>query len=261
MNCKICNLKTKNIFTAKILNKYHVKYYYCNHCGFLQTEEAYWIEEAYEESINVSDTGIMQRNIHLSKISCLLIYFLFDKSKKFVDFAGGYGIFTRLMRDMGFDFYWQDKFSVNLVARGFEYDQDNTKDAVELLTSFEAFEHFDQPIAEIENMLKISRSILFSTNLLPDDPPQPDDWWYYGLEHGQHISFYSKTTLKYIAKKYNLNLYTNNFNLHLLTDKKINRLYFKLILISNWFGLSYLIEKTLNSKTVDDMNQFKNNES
>jgi hypothetical protein len=41
MKCKICNYETKSIFTAKILNKYNAKYYYCDHCGFLQTEELY----------------------------------------------------------------------------------------------------------------------------------------------------------------------------------------------------------------------------
>lgn len=251
MNCKICNAKTDNIFEAKILGKYNIHYYYCNNCGFLQTEEPYWLEEAYGESINMSDTGIMSRNLHLSKISSLIIYFFFDRNKKFVDFAGGYGFFTRFMRDIGFDFYWQDTFTKNLVARGFEY---NETDQIELVTSFEVFEHLNKPITEIENMLKISKNILFSTNLLPDDIPQPDKWWYYGLEHGQHISFYSKTTLEYLANKYNLRLYTNNSNLHLLTERQIHISYFKILLKLNRFGLSNLIKRMLTSKTFDDMN-------
>ena len=121
MNCKICNKKSNYIFNAKILNKYNIEYYHCPNCGFLQTEEPFWLEEAYKESINISDTGIMVRNLYLSKITTLIIYFLFDKNKKFLDYAGGYGIFVRLMRDIGFDFYWYDKYSENLLARGFEY--------------------------------------------------------------------------------------------------------------------------------------------
>ena len=39
MKCKICNHETNNIFTAKILNKYDAKYYYCDYYGFLETEE------------------------------------------------------------------------------------------------------------------------------------------------------------------------------------------------------------------------------
>lgn len=74
MKCKICNHKTKNIFTAKILNKYNIKYYYCDHCGFLQTEEPYWLKEAYNDSISITDTGIMSRNISSSKMTAVILY-------------------------------------------------------------------------------------------------------------------------------------------------------------------------------------------
>ena len=251
MKCKICNKENSQIFSAKILNKHYIKYYYCTNCGFLQTEEPYWLEEAYSESINISDTGIMSRNLNLAQKSTLIIYFFFNKNKKFLDFAGGYGIFTRLMRDIGFDFYWNDKYSVNLVARGFEYNESNK---IELLTSFESFEHFDNPLMEIESMLKISKNILFSTELINSNPPIPNDWWYYGLEHGQHISFYSKKTLEYIAKKYNLNLYSNGRTLHLLTEKNLNNLLFKLIVKMNRLGLFNIVKKLMKPKTIEDMN-------
>ncbi len=254
MNCNICDYKiNRSIFNAKILNKYDVKYYYCKHCGFLQTEAPYWLDEAYNESINISDTGIISRNLNLSKITTLISYFFFDKDKKFLDFAGGYGIFTRLMRDIGFDFYWDDKFSKNLISRGFEYKKDEGG-GIEMITSFEAFEHFDNPIKEIKDMLKISKNILFSTELLPEKIHKPEDWWYYGLEHGQHISFYSLKTLKFIADKYKLNIYTNGTTIHLLTAKKINKYLFKLILKLKRFGLFNILSKNLNSKTVVDMN-------
>ena len=251
MNCKICNKNNEVIFNGKVLNKYNIEYFHCTNCGFLQTEEAYWLEEAYTESINLSDTGIMSRNINLSKLSTVLIYVFFDKNKKFLDFAGGYGIFTRLMRDIGFDFYWNDKYSSNLVARGFEYDD---SDKIELLTSFESFEHFEDPIYEIENMLKISKNILFSTDLVPNSIPKPNDWWYYGLEHGQHISFYRLETLEFLAKKYNLYLYTNNKNVHLLSEKKLNNFLFIMIFKMNRLPLFSLIKRQIKSKTLLDMN-------
>ncbi len=165
MKCKICNYETKNIFSAKILNKYDVKYYYCNNCGFLQTEEPYWLKEAYSNPISIIDTGIMARNIGSSKITAVILYLFFNKYGKFLDFAGGYGFLARLMRDMGFDFYWHDPYSPNLVARGFESKSNSLK--YELITSFESFEHFVEPIQEFENMIKFSDNILFSTELLP----------------------------------------------------------------------------------------------
>lgn len=252
IKCRICNNNSKYVFTETLLNKYKVKYFCCNNCGFLQTEEPYWLEESYKESINRTDTGILARNIYLSKIIALFIYFFFDKDSKFLDYAGGYGIFTRLMRDIGLDFYWTDIYSKNLVARGFEF---NDKHIYELVTSIEVFEHLTQPIEEIENILKISQNIIFTTELLPNDNiPNPNDWWYYGLEHGQHISFYSKKTLEFIAKKYELNLYSNNSNFHILTKKKLKNNLFKLIFKLNKMKFGIIIRRKMKSKTMEDMN-------
>ncbi len=251
MKCKICRQVNHSIFNAKILHKYDIKYYHCSDCGFLQTEEPYWLEEAYVESINVSDTGIMRRNLHLSKTVSILLYFLFQRNEKFVDFAGGYGIFTRLMRDIGFDFAWYDPYTTNLMARGFEYSD---KDKIELVTSFESFEHFVNPLDEIEKMLAVSKNILFSTYTLPLDVPKPEDWWYYGLEHGQHISLYSVETLRFIAKKYGLNLLTNDINIHLLTEKPIHPYIFKILIKLSRFGLMNYVKIKMKTLTIVDMN-------
>lgn len=253
MNCKICNYKTKYIFPAKVLNKYSIKYYYCNNCGFLKTEEPYWLKEAYNNSISITDTGIMSRNIGSSKTTAVVLYFLFKKFGKFLDYGGGYGIFTRLMRDIGFDFYWYDPHSINLLARGFETTNKNYK--YELVTAFEVFEHFDEPIKEIENIMQFSDNILFSTELLPSTLPKPREWWYYALESGQHISFYSYRTLKYIAQKYNMNLCSNSRNYHLFTkNRKITNKIFNFLLKFLRFGLFFYVKKKMKSLTVEDMN-------
>ncbi len=60
MICKICNHESKHLFQGKILGKYKITYLHCPHCGFLQTEEPYWLEEACKEPINISDTGYLQ---------------------------------------------------------------------------------------------------------------------------------------------------------------------------------------------------------
>ena len=247
MTCKICTQQTKQIFQAKILNEYEIDYFYCEHCGFLQTEEPYWLDEAYSQSINVSDTGYMQRNLILSKKLTILLALFFDKNGKFLDYAGGYGVFVRMMRDIGFDFYWDDKYTTNLFARGFEYQN---KDKYEAVTTFESFEHFVNPMVEIESLLKISNNIIFSTELLPNPIPKPEDWWYYGLDHGQHVSFYSEKTFEFIAKKYDL-YYLNLGTFHVLSKRKIFA-YAKYILKFSKFGLHKILQKQLKSKTWDD---------
>lgn len=72
MNCKICNSKTEKIFDAKLMDKYKINYFYCQNCGFLQTEEPYRLDETYKNPIILTNTGYMQRNIHLSKITIIL---------------------------------------------------------------------------------------------------------------------------------------------------------------------------------------------
>ncbi len=85
---------------------------------------------------------------------------------------------------------------------------------------------------------------------MPNPIPKPQDWWYYGLDHGQHISFYSKKTFEFIANKYNLN-YANLGGLHLLSEKKISNLQLKVLKFGK-FGLHKILKKRLKSKTWGD---------
>jgi len=116
MICKICSSNSELFSRAEILYKYSIQYFKCPDCGFIQTEESYWLEEAYSEVINRSDIGLLARNLDLSKTTKAILLFLFDKKKLFLDYGAGYGVFVRLMRDFGFDFYWMDKYSDNLFA-------------------------------------------------------------------------------------------------------------------------------------------------
>ncbi len=255
MNCKVCGNLSKLIFSGHLL-QYDVQYFYCNFCGFLFTEEPYWLEDAYKEPINSTDTGILYRNIALSKITSVVIFFLFNRYGKFLDYAGGYGIFVRLMRDLGFDFCWYDKFSSNLFAHSFDCNINQATD-IELVACFEAFEHFVNPIEEIKTLLKLSDNILFSTRLLPKPPPKPEEWWYYGLDHGQHISFFSVKTLKYIANKFNLNFYSNGRSTHLFTIKNVNPILAKFILIGDKVGLFPFVKARMQSMTWKDYESMK----
>ena len=250
IQCKICNSQMIPIFKGTILKKYTVQYYKCPTCDYLCTEEPYWLEESYQNPINVSDTGLLSRNIHYSIISSCILFSFFQKDIKCLDYGGGYGIFTRLMRDIGFDYYWYDPYTQNLFAKGFEYPSDCSK--IQLITLFETCEHFFDPLTDFQRILNIANNVIFSTELLPNPTPKPEDWWYYGLEHGQHISFYSKKTLEFIAKMFGLNYYSNK-NIHFFTSKKINVISWKLTCKYCNRLLFPLIRKRMKSKTFEDM--------
>ena len=254
--CRVCKMKVEDIFSTVLLQKHPTQYFQCLDCGYVQTEETYWLEEAYKTSINDSDTGMIMRNLWHRNITATLIYFLFNNKGNFLDYGGGYGVFVRLMRDVGFDFYWQDNHTENLFAKGFEF-QNSEKLIVELLTCFEAFEHFVDPLTELENLLSISRNILLSTELIPEPTPPPGEWWYYGVEHGQHIGFFREKTFEYLAEKHNLHFYTNGQNIHLLTDKRfITPHFFKWITKVSKYTTP-LIQKRMQSLTWKDMEKLK----
>lgn len=224
MKCLICSHEGNEIFSGKILNKYEVCYYQCPKCGLIYTEKPYWIEEAYDSSITIYDTGIMSRNISGSIATHTILKILFNnKSITGLDWGGGYGIFVRLMRDLGYRFEWFDKYSENLVSRGFEADMKADK-TYDIMTAFEVFEHLPDPLQELGNMLSKSDTLLFSTLLYDDEYSYPklDEWWYYVPEEGQHIVFYSKVTLKRIAQKFDIHYYPINDSLHIFSKKEID---------------------------------------
>ncbi|MGY0039754.1 methyltransferase domain-containing protein [Pedobacter sp. NJ-S-72] len=150
MKSKITGGLTKHIFNAKILGKYDVKYYQCEETGFIQTEEAYWLEEAYSSAITKLDLGLAHRNEMLRERVIKVLNKYFDKNAVYLDYAGGYGLFTRIMRDKGYNFYHSDIYCQNLFAEHFDVSELNTNTKFELVTAFEVFEHMSDPVTEIE---------------------------------------------------------------------------------------------------------------
>ena len=193
---------------------------------FIQTEEPYWLAEAYSDAIAATDVGLMGRNLTCSKIAMAIIAAFFKSNGRFLDYGGGYGNLVRLMRDHGFDFYRYDDYCPNLFAGMWNTDLKNTTN-YELLTAFEVFEHLPDPVDEIDKMLKCSKNLLFTTRLLPNGMPKPGNWWYYALETGQHISLYSIKTLRAIADAFSLKIYTDQHQIHLLTPKRLSQTAFK----------------------------------
>lgn len=217
-SCKICGSKREKIFTKGILGKYNVSYHKCLSCGFLQTEKPHWLKESYSSAITATDIGLVNRNITFSNIVEDIIYKHFDKNAKFLDYAGGYGLFTRIMRDKGFDFYHEDKYCENIFAKHFDIHGLPEKDRkFELVTAFEMMEHIENPFEELDYIFSMTDNFLFSMELVPDK--DLENWWYLGTEHGQHISFYAKESLEKIAQKYDKSYYSNE-SLHFISKRK-----------------------------------------
>lgn len=227
MECRVCASASQPLARARILFKHDIEYFRCPDCGFVQTERPYWLKESYAEAINRSDIGVVRRSMDLGRTLRVLLPLLCDPAGTFVDYGGGYGMLVRMMRDEGFDFRWYDAYCENLFAQDFEAER---KGGYEMLTAFEVFEHLESPRDGLREMLAFSDVILLSTYLLPEPCPLPDEWWYYGLDHGQHISLYSRAALERLAADAGARLYSNGMNMHLISRRPVSDFRFRLAL-------------------------------
>lgn len=233
--CCVCEAAIELFGNGLILNKYNVRFFRCPKCGFIQTENPYWLQEAYSTPIVTSDVGYVSRNVEVSRMARAIVSLEFDANASFLDYGGGYGMFVRLMRDAGFDFYRHDPHCENLFAQGFDLSEAEkcaVKGKFELLTAFEVFEHLVDPIEETRKMLEFAPAILFSTTMLPEPTPPLGAWWYYGLDHGQHVSFYTSRALELLAGRFHLHLATDGQSLHLLSSRRMSQWLFKKITTS-----------------------------
>ena len=255
MQCKICSAESRPVFNKKVLGKYDVTYYRCDSCLFLQTEDPYWLAESYESAITSLDIGLVYRNQYIAPLVTAVIKRYFDTSGKYVDFGGGYGMFVRMLRDAGLDFYRQDKYCANLFAKHFDVTDLPGKVRFSAVTAFEVFEHLANPLDDIKEMLDYSGTIIFSTDLQPDK--NLSEWEYLVPEVGQHVSMYHYKTLIEIGRKFKLNVYSNGRNFHMLTPAKINTFEFRQLVRPRLSKLYLKLSPAISSRLPSDYEMIK----
>jgi len=231
-NCQICGNVMNKVFDATILGKYQVDYNRCRTCGFIQTESPYWLEESYSDAIAATDVGLVNRNLRNVELLEPIISGLFGEDTVCIDIGGGYGLLTRLLRDIGFDCYTWDKYCDNLFAKVFEAEEGQGSG---VLLAFEVMEHLENPAEFVAGKMKEHRckSLIFSTQLYSGCSPDTD-WWYLSYETGQHISLFTEQTLLRLADNLGLKYYRIKGDTHLFTDKPIGFIKSKLLFRKPW---------------------------
>ena len=160
----------------------------------------------------------MVRNQALVETS-LGLYYLLGRNKihQWLDFGGGVGVFTRCMRDLGVNVFWQDRHCENILAKGFEGD---VTDPYDLVSSFEVWEHLADVSGELQALFSARPSFLFVHTLLRWD--LDPSWWYLAPETGQHIAFYSQKTMNFIAQKFGYRAFAGHtYTLFVSRDSKL----------------------------------------
>lgn len=215
--CRVCGADANLVGVQRLLGRHDVRFFLCPSCDFWFSEEPWWLSEAYGASVASLDTGAVRRCLGIHRTLLSVLIRLFGSSAVYVDWAGGPGLLTRLMRDSGLDFYWQDAYSENVYARGFEWTRVNGR-AASAVTAIEVFEHLVSPPEFVDGLLEETGTdtIVFSQELHHG----PDmEWWFLAPQTGQHIAFYTTRTLKELGRQFGLTLYSAG-NLHMLTKRE-----------------------------------------
>jgi len=257
--CPVCGQNRTKLFSATVLGKYNADYFLCSHCGLIQPERPTWLDEAYADGPWNLDTGVVDRNILITARLTTLFSLAMPSDGVLIDIGGGHGMLTRMMRDAGFDCLWTDKYAANILARGFEAPNDLTGPAA--LLAMEVMEHIYDPVAFLSEHFekRKTKTIVFSTLTYRLTPPGKN-WWYYGFESGQHVSFYTTKSLDELARKTGARYYPMNDGFHLITDGKPNETLLRLV-GSNLFCAAFYAAKRVfqksRTRTVSDLNLLK----
>jgi len=210
--CAVCGTALEPFDRATILRRHVVDYFRCPACGLIALPDPWWLAEAYESAIYDGDQGLLRRSAVLSRVTGALIRAEGLSAGRFLDWGGGYGTLTRMMRDKHLDFYTADAYAQNLLAPGFDGDEAQTYD---LVTAFEVMEHLHDPVEQLSAITHNDRFFFTTVVHRIDSPPRPADWWYYALDSGQHIAFHTHESLSILADRMGYRLLSDDDNYHL----------------------------------------------
>jgi len=197
--CRLCDRPATWRFDGTVLGRHRTGYYTCAECGLTQTRDPDWLDEAYAEAISTLDTGLVARNLSLRPVVGTFLHLSGVRDRPCLDWGGGLGLFTRLMRDAGFAFHWTDPYAVNLLARGFEWS--DMRGGPFAVTAFEVLEHLPRPLETFRTIAALGAEfILTTTELVPGEAPDPG-WWYLSARTGQHVAFYRARTIERLGRE------------------------------------------------------------
>ncbi len=220
--CRCCLGPTKYFSTASILD-FSASYSICLNCSSVQVDNPKWIEEAHSKAISNLDTGLVARCVSAGRMISTLLFLEGKKQSKGIDWGGGTGLLTRLLRDQGFDVQSYDKYASADHAEGFEANLEEAEDAATFVLSIECFEHLINPIDAFQSVTRKKDYFIFTTEIIDTPPPDPAkaSWWYFLPESGQHITFASKKGLDEFCKVLGFENYKSFGSLHVMSRGKM----------------------------------------
>ncbi len=209
MECKICG----EVINIKKSENGNNTYGFCSRCMF--------VEKLNKIESNVEKEEYARHNNNFENIGYVkyLNDFIneavipFAENGLHLDYGCGPGpVLHELMKQRGFSSKTYDYY--------YQHNEDYSNYKYDIITSTEVFEHFYDPIRDIEEILKLLNKggILSVMTSFVKSEPEFYDWWY--IRDITHVSFYHIKTFEFIANKYEMEIiYTNNKNIIVLKSK------------------------------------------
>lgn len=215
---RVCGSATDYFNGAAGVDVYYRK---CASCGFIFTDffdsftPELWRDHIYNpdyyESID-PEYKLIRPAHDSNELDCLLR----SPSRRWIglDYGGGNGLMSDLLRHKGYVFDCYDPFGANTV-------QAENIGRYNFCSSFEVLEHTVAPLDLMTDILRLCSpdrlGILVGTVTQNDSirPGKLGDWWYAAPRNG-HVSLYSRKSLELLALRFGLSHFSLSDSTHFL---------------------------------------------
>lgn len=188
--CPICHSESNYFSTIAIRAGISGEYHSCTSCKFIYAQNPSWLEGSFTDALNSLDIGSVDRcNIVADFVEVLANSLKID-NPQVLDWGGGYGLLTRILRDRGIRCAHHDPYTEPLFAENIALQPDARFD---LIVLSEVMLHMTDPISTLTELLKLSDNIMFTAVIAP--PDVTPDWWYFMPDTGQHVAIFSQQTI------------------------------------------------------------------
>lgn len=214
--CELCGGEVSYKFSSVVLDNIRANYYECQNCHMLRSDhldgDACSLAHVYRIGNKLDlDTGAAWRQYCVvRRLEKLFRYGIIKprvRRLKALDLGGGSGFTgSYLISRLGWDAYTYDPFSNPSYLPGRflrEWPSVQNKGPFDLIIATEVFEHFVRPRDEIKKITAIlpsSTAYLYVTTKLYTPEVKDASWPYLARETGQHVCFYSRKSVKQIAR-------------------------------------------------------------
>ena len=214
--CRICRSLGEQLFELQVLGKYQAEYWQCTNCRFIYIVDPFWLEESFASELNDLDIGSVDRCIVMADFVEVLIRSLKSPKSRFLDWGGGYGLLSRIMRDRGLDFVSHDIYTRALFV---ESSSISNSEIFEVVTMSEVALHLTDPVPVFKKIMESTNTLVFTAVIAPE--VVPNDWWYLMPDTGQHVAIYHEESLQALAEQLGVQVTSDGRFFHVLHRKSL----------------------------------------